>query len=180
MTADLQIEMLRSPPGETDAAALADILHACVLDGASVGFVLPFAVAAAREYWEASVFADLTPGSGRRLFLARTGGETVGTVQLILAGMPNQTHRADVSKMLVHPRARRRGVAARLLAALEAQALAEGRTMLVLDTLTGDVAEGMYAKLGYETAGRIPDYARDTRVDELRATTVMYRRLGGG
>ena len=79
MTPDLQIEMLRAPPGEADAAALADILHACVLDGASVGFVLPFAVTAARDYWEASVFADLTPDSGRRLFLARAGGETVGT-----------------------------------------------------------------------------------------------------
>lgn len=174
--ADLQIEMLAAPPGAADLEALADILHACVHDGASVGFVLPFALEAARGFWTRAVWPALEAG-GRRLFLARVDGAAVGTVQLALDVMPNQTHRAEVSKLLVHPAARRRGVGRALMLALEAAARAEGRTLLTLDTLAGDKAEGLYGGLGFELAGRIPDYARDTRVNELRATSVMFKRL---
>ncbi|MFN3523193.1 MAG: GNAT family N-acetyltransferase [Phenylobacterium sp.] len=174
--AGLRIEVLTAPPGPAELEALGEILHACVHDGASVGFVLPFSRQAAREFWTGAVWPALETGE-RRLFLARLDGEVVGTAQLCLAAMPNQTHRADVSKVLVHPAAQRRGIGRALMQTVEATARAERRTLLTLDTLTGDKAEGLYAGLGFELAGRIPDYARDTRVNELRATSVMFKRL---
>lgn len=174
--AELQIEVQFAPPEGEDVEALADILHACVHDGASVGFILPFDQAQARRFWTDAVFPAVAKG-GRRLFVARLDGEIVGTGQLIVDTMPNQTHRADVAKVLVHPKAQRRGIGRALMLAIEGQAREERRSLLVLDTLTGDKAEGLYLSLGYELAGRIPDYARDTRVDELRATSVMFKRL---
>lgn len=176
MSAAFDIEMLRTPPGEAETDALAEILHACVLDGASVGFILPFEMSAARAFWTRTVSPGLAAGT-RRLFLAHLGGEVVGTVQLNLDTMPNQAHRADVSKLLVHPKARRQGLARALMEALEAQARAEGRTLLTLDTRSGDAAEPLYLSLGYELAGRYPGYARAPRMDVLEATSLMFKAL---
>jgi GNAT superfamily N-acetyltransferase len=100
----------------------------------------------------------------------------VGTVQLVLAQPENQPHRADLSKMLVASRARRRGLGAALLAAAEQLARDCGKTLLVLDTNTGSDAERLYARLGWARVGEIPDYSIQPH-GGLRATTVFYKRL---
>jgi ribosomal protein S18 acetylase RimI-like enzyme len=101
----------------------------------------------------------------------------VGTVQIDLAVPPNQQHRAEVLKLLVHPSARRRGIARALMIAVEAVAQAEGRTLLTLDTWTGGNAESLYRSLGYVTVGVIPRYARGSTTPELEPTTIMYKEL---
>ena len=155
---------------------LTDILHACVHAGASVGFILPFAPQDARAFWETRVFPAVRSG-GTRLFLAQDGVRVVGTVQLGLALPPNQPHRADVAKMLVHPEARRRGIARGLLRALDAQARVLGRTLLVLDTRSGDPAQALYASEGFRVAGEIPGYCLNPFDRHLEATTYMYKPL---
>jgi GNAT superfamily N-acetyltransferase len=109
--------------------------------------------------------------------VVRWGARIVGTVQLDLAVPPNQQHRAKVAKLLVHPAARRRGVARALMTALEAIAQSEGRTLLTLDTVTGGSAEPLYLSLGYISAGVIPRYARGSLRPDLEATTIMYKEL---
>jgi GNAT superfamily N-acetyltransferase len=109
------------------------------------------------------------------VLVARLGGRVVGTVQLKLAQLENQAHRADVAKLLVHSSARRRGVAEALMAAVEGLASAEGRWLLVLDTLEGSDAERLYRRLGWSEAGSIPDYALVP--GGSAATTVFWKRL---
>jgi GNAT superfamily N-acetyltransferase len=157
-------------------SGLAELLHAAVHAGASVGFVLPFAVADAEGFWRERVLPGIESGE-RRVLLARWDERIVGTVQLMPAAMPNQRHRAEVAKLLVHPEARRRGIARQLMLDLEPIARQEGRTLLTLDTRTGDAAEPLYLALGYKVAGVIPGYARGPHGPELEATTVMYKVL---
>jgi ribosomal protein S18 acetylase RimI-like enzyme len=97
---------------------------------------------------------------GRRLVLAAfADGELVGTVQVVLALPPNQPHRGEIAKLLVRRSARRRGIAERLMDCAEQEARAEGKTLLVLDTVTGDAAERLYMRLGWTRVGEIPNYA---------------------
>jgi ribosomal protein S18 acetylase RimI-like enzyme len=112
----------------------------------------------------------------RRVVVARWDARIVGTVQLDPQST-NQQHRAEVAKLLVHPAARRRGVARALMMALEAIAHAEGRTLLTLDTWTGGYAESLYRSLGYVSAGVIPRYARGSLTPDLEGTTIMYKEL---
>jgi GNAT superfamily N-acetyltransferase len=157
------------------ADELAGVLRACVLAGASVGFELPFPQEEARAFW-LGLHGAVERGERRLFALRDADGRIDGTLQLVLAGMPNGRHRAELSKMLVHPRARRRGLAQALVRHAEAVALALGRTLIVLDTCTGEPAEGMYLKLGYARCGEIPQYA--TMPDgRLGATTFMYKLL---
>lgn len=156
--------------------ALADILHASVLAGASVNFVLPFRPAEAEAYFLEKVLPPLAAGT-RTLLVARAGGAIVGTVQLDADTPPNQPHRAEVTKLLVHPNARRRGIGRALMAAAETAARAAGRTLLTLDTRTGDAAEPLYASLGYVTVGRIPGYCVAPSGQGLDSTTIMYKTL---
>lgn len=156
---------------------LAEILHASVHDGASVGFILPFVRDDAEAWWRRKVAGGLASG-GLALLAARSGARIVGTVQLDTDTPPNQPHRAEVRKLLVHPDHRRRGIARALMAAVEAEAVARRRWLLTLDTRTGDGAEPLYLSLGYAVAGRIPDYCRDTLTARFDPTTVMYKRLG--
>ncbi|WP_421783997.1 GNAT family N-acetyltransferase [Kiloniella litopenaei] len=156
---------------------LADLLHACVLDGASVGFVLPFSKEDSLQFWRNQVRPGVV--SCQTLLMVYIAGEQViGTVQLCCSTMPNQSHRADVSKLLVSPLFRKRGIAKALMAELETQAKMRGKSLLTLDTRTGDSAEPLYNQLGYKTAGVIPDYCRDAH-DKTRfdPTTYMYKRL---
>lgn len=155
---------------------LAEILVACVRGGASVNFMLPFGPAEARAFW-----GSLAPRieAGHIVLLgAETDGRLIGTVQLQLAMQPNQTHRADLAKLLVHPDARGRGIAAALIAAIEAEAASLGRTLITLDTITGSTADRLYRRLGYVAAGAIPDYARMPD-GPLAETTLFYKRLAG-
>jgi GNAT superfamily N-acetyltransferase len=125
-------------------------------------------------FWR-SVAADAAQG-GRILIVARDASGIVGTVQVIPAGPENQPHRADVAKMLVHRRARRQGIGAALMRAAEEAARKAGKTLLVLDTASGD-AERLYTRLGWTFAGTIPDYALWPQ-GGLCDTRLYYRMLG--
>lgn len=155
---------------------LADLLHACVAAGASISFVQPFGIEDSTAFWCRKVQPGLADGS-RVLFVARHEGRLAGSVQLNLDTPPNQPHRAEVNKLIVHPDCRRLGIARSLMQALEEEARARARRLITLDTRTGDRAEPLYTSLGYETAGIIPAYSRDVASDRLDATTIMYKRL---
>ena len=170
----IEIRRLDAAGVRAELDGLSRVLADCVEGGASVGYLSPFSPAQSRgafEEWNDEI-AD-----GRRVLLAAfDGGELVGTVQLVFAWQPNQPHRADVAKLLVHPSARRRGVAQLLMERLEAEARAEGKTLLVLDAVTGGTAARLYERLGWTTVGVIPDYALypDGRPCD---TTVFYKAL---
>ncbi|HEY0996124.1 MAG TPA: GNAT family N-acetyltransferase [Gemmatimonadaceae bacterium] len=138
--------------------ALCAVLIDCVEGGASVSFMPPMTHAKAAAFW--SGVADGVARGERALLVAEDeAGGVVGTVQLVLALPENQPHRADVAKMLVHRRARRLGVAARLMTAVEQVARDEGRRVLVLDTVTGSDAERLYTRAGWTRVGEVPEYA---------------------
>ena len=155
---------------------LAAILLDCVAGGASVGFMADLDAAKAQSFWRG--VADGVARGERVLIVAEApDGMLAGTVQVVWAVPDNQPHRGDVAKMLVHRRARKQGVGAMLLRAAEDAARMAGRTVLVLDTVTGSDAERLYARGGWTAVGSIPDYALfpDGR---LCATTVFYKTIG--
>jgi GNAT superfamily N-acetyltransferase len=159
MSAADQIEIRRLEGAELQAQldGLAAVLADSVAGGASVSYLAPFSEAQARAEFEAMA-ADAE--RGRRVLLgAFAEGRLVGTVQVILALPPNQPHRGDIAKLLVHRSARKRGIAQLLMERAEAEARAEGKTLLVLDAVTGDDAERLYARLGWTKVGVIPGYA---------------------
>jgi GNAT superfamily N-acetyltransferase len=158
--------------------ALAGILHAAVHAGASVSFILPFSLDDSRAFWRDQVVPRVAAGA-RRVLVARLDGRISGTVQLDLATPPNQGHRAEVLKLLVLPDARRHGIARALMIALEEVARAERRTLLTLDTRTGDLAEPLYLSLGFIRVGVIPHYARPPHSPQLEPTTIMFKELAG-
>jgi GNAT superfamily N-acetyltransferase len=171
-----QIEIRRLGVAEAHAHVdeLAAVLADCVAGGASVSYMAPFSHEDARGVFEA-VAADVE--QGRRLILAAFAeGRLVGTVQVILALPPNQPHRGEIAKLLVHRSARKRGIAQLLMEHAESEARAEGKTLLVLDTVTGDPAERLYARLGWTRVGVIPSYALypDGRPCD---TTVFWKKI---
>jgi GNAT superfamily N-acetyltransferase len=137
---------------------LSDVLIDCVHGGASVSFMLPMTREKARHFWQASA-ASAARGERFIVVAEDESGSIVGTVTVITALPENQPHRADVAKMLVHRRARRRGLGAAVLAAAEREARKRGKTVLVLDTVTGSDAERLYANNGWQRCGEIPLYA---------------------
>lgn len=155
MTTPVTIHRLHSV-GEPQLEQLARLLVDCVEGGASVNFMLPLTLERARGFWQ-RVADDVAQGL-RVLLVAQQAGEIVGTVQLVLDLPENQPHRADVAKMLVLRRMRRRGVGALLMREVEAAALACGRTLLLLDT-SSDEAERLYRRLGWQPFGTVPGYA---------------------
>lgn len=155
-------------------AGLAALLVDVVENGASVNFMAPFTLTEATAFWS-KVVGRLVKGE-LRLLAAKDQSGVVGTAQLVLAQPPNQLHRADVAKVVVHSRARRQGIARCLMEQLELLAAAEGRELLVLDTVTGGAGESLYARLGYTTVGSIPEFCR-LPTGELVGTTVMFKRL---
>lgn len=155
---DITIRRLGANEAAASAEALADVLIDCVQGGASVSFMWPLPHAKAMDFWRG--VADGVARKERVLLVAEdSGGAIVGTVQLITAMPDNQPHRADVAKMLVHRRARRQGVAQRLMAAVDDAARDAGKTILVLDTVTGGDAERLYERAGWQRVGVVPDYA---------------------
>ena len=170
------VEIRRLTPAEVreHLDALASVLEDCVAGGASVSYMAPFSHEDACGAFEGFV-ADAE--QGRRVILAAfADGALVGTVQVILAVPPNQPHRGEIAKLLVHRSARKRGIAQLLMAGAEAEARVEGKTLLVLDTVTGDAAERLYERLGWQIVGVIPGYALypDGRPCD---TTVFYKSL---
>ncbi len=154
--------------------ALADLLIDCVEGGASVSFMHPLAPEKALAFWR-RVGEGVAAGA-RALLVAEDDGGVVGCVQLVFDLPENQPHRAEIAKMLVHRRARRQGVGAALMLAAEAEARAAGKTLLVLDAVTGGDAARLYQRLGWQTVGVIPGYALWPRGGEC-ATTFFYKSL---
>jgi GNAT superfamily N-acetyltransferase len=160
-------------PSEVELAQLADVLCDCVAGNASVSFMQPFTIERALAFWR-DVAEGVTSGE-RVLLAAEDASGIVGTVQLVLSLPENQPHRADLVKLLVHRRARRRGVAAQLMQAAEQAAKDCGKTLLVLDTASGE-AERVYERQGWQRVGVIPRYA--LLPDGAPCdTTYFYRQL---
>jgi GNAT superfamily N-acetyltransferase len=163
--------------GEREIRALSDVLIDCVEGGASVSFMWPMTVEKARAFWAKA--AESAARGERLIYAAEDGsGAIVGTVQVVLDLPENQPHRGDVSKMLVHRKARKLGVGAALLTAAEQGALAAGKTVLVLDTASDD-AERLYRRQGWQYSGTIPDYALMPD-GAFCATHIFYKRLQPG
>lgn len=158
----------------SEATQLAEVLIDCVDGDASVSFMHPLEPGRAEAFWR-RIGADVARGA-RILLVAEDEVGIAGTVQVALDLPENQPHRADVAKMLVHRRARRRGAGEGLLRAAEAAAQAAGRSLLVLDTATGSDAERLYRRLGWTLAGVIPDYALFPR-GGFCSTSVFYRNF---
>ena len=155
MTDAIRIRRLHTI-GEREIQGLSDVLIDCVEGGASVSFMLPMTRAKAETFWR-NAAAGVARGE-RVVLSAEDETGIVGTVQIILTQPENQPHRGDLAKMLVHRRARRRGIGAALLVAAERSALDAGKTLLVLDTASDD-AERLYARQGWQRCGIIPNYA---------------------
>ena len=153
---EADIIVLDAAAAQAAIGELSDVLVDCVAGGASVSFMLPFGHADAAKFFEKVI------GSVARnetlLVAAKLNGYIVGTVQLGLDMPPNQPHRADIKKLLVHRSARKHGIGAALMQRAEQEAKARGRTLLVLDTASGD-AERLYARSGWQRVGLVPDYA---------------------
>ncbi|OYX02322.1 MAG: hypothetical protein B7Z14_03705 [Bosea sp. 32-68-6] len=159
MTKDdaITVEPLDAQAAHAAIPALAEILADAVDSGASVGFMQWNGQADYTAFWT-GVAADVAAGR-TILFAARQGADVLGTAQLQLVGKPNQPHRAGIAKVLVHSRARRRGIAQKLMQAAEIAARQAKRDLLVLDTDEHGAARRLYGKLGWIEVGTIPRYA---------------------
>ncbi|MCC6392395.1 MAG: GNAT family N-acetyltransferase [Bryobacterales bacterium] len=155
-------------------SGLCALLSDAVDSGASIGFLPPLDPIEALAYWD-SVRLAVHDGSCI-LLAAFEGAELAGSVQLDLCMRANGSHRAEVTKLMVHRAARRKGLGTALMAAVEEAARAAGRSLLVLDTRKGDPSEAVYRGTGYQVAGEIPNYARSAN-GELRPTVLFYKQI---
>ncbi len=155
-------------------ASMESLLEDSVNNGASVGFIAPLNAVENIEYWQ-SVTDGLIAGT-QKCFVAICGDEVLGSVQLSLCHKANGSHRGEIEKLLVKTSARGQGIAKRLMAHLEAAAIKQSLSLLVLDTRLGDVASHLYRSLDYQEAGQIPNFARSSD-GELAATVYFYKQL---
>jgi len=163
---------------DIDLYQLATLLHATVHDGASVSFILPFTHQDSLDWWRAKILPQAMTNQRQILIVRHTATNSIiAAVQLILDMPPNQRHRAEVAKLLVHPEHRRHGLARALMTAIEHIAIEENRTLITLDTITGSSAEPLYKSLGYQLSGTIPNYARATHTPTLESTSIYYKLL---
>lgn len=169
-----KIELLSDEQAKPLLPQLVALLRDSVNGGSSVGFLPPLASEAAEEYW-LETFNELTQGK-RILLVSREAGDVTGAVQLALVTKQNGLHRAEVQKLLVHTRFRKRGIARALMGAAEEAARKAGRTLLVLDTEQDSIAEQLYVKCGYTRAGVIPHYALGAD-GSLISTVVFYKLI---
>jgi GNAT superfamily N-acetyltransferase len=174
VSAKAEIVPLAAPIADSELDQLADVLVDCVAGGASVSFMSPFSHDSALGFFR-KVAGSVAAGD-TVLLAARLDGKIVGTVQLGLDTPPNQPHRADIKKMLVHRAARGRGIGAALMAAVEEEARRHGRWLLVLDTVPGENGHRLYLRGGWTQTGLVPDYAvfPDGRLCD---TAIMWKRL---
>ncbi|MBE7183097.1 MAG: GNAT family N-acetyltransferase [Methylobacterium mesophilicum] len=155
--APISIRTLQPEEVSSRISELSDLLLDCVEGGASVSFMAPMARETAEGFWRG--VAGRARDGAVVVLVAETDGVVVGTAQLVTGLPENQPHRADVAKVLVHRRARNRGVAQRLMEAVEAEARGLGRTLLVLDTVPDTPAYRLYRRLGWQEVGRVPGFA---------------------
>ncbi|HMF07837.1 MAG TPA: GNAT family N-acetyltransferase [Thermoanaerobaculia bacterium] len=168
------IERLAVPAGEKDLRALAEILVDAVDSGAAVSFLAPLTRETARDWWREILS---TSHSGAIFLVARDQESIVGTVQLHPAWAPNQPHRAEVSKLLVHRRARGGGLATRLMQEIEEAGNRAGFTLLTLDAKAGGPAERLYRRVGWTPVGTIPGFALDPDGRTPHDAVIFYKRL---
>ena len=169
------IRILDADAATASIPDLCEVLSDGINGGASLGFMLPFTPDDAVAYWQ-EIVAAVNAGS-IILAVAEHEGRIVGTVQVGLAAKPNQPHRGDLMKLLVHRSARGFGLSRKLMEAVEAESARRGRTLLVLDTATGSEAEAIYPRFGWERVGVIPDYALWPQGGYC-GTTLFYKRIG--
>ena len=174
-TGEVTIRELGKPIGTDALDQLSNVLIDCVDGGASVSFMQPMTRDKADHFWR-GVAAGVKANERIVLAACDATNTIVGTVQIILHQPENQPHRADVAKMLVSRNARRRGIAEALMNAIELVALREGKTLLVLDTVSGSDADRLYTRLGWTRCGMIPDYAL-LPIGGPTATTIFYKKL---
>jgi ribosomal protein S18 acetylase RimI-like enzyme len=167
------IERLRLPVGDTDLYALAGLLVDAVDSGAAVSF-LSLTLSEAEDWWRNQLSAS---AAGAIFLVARDAEGIAGSVQAHPSWAPNQPHHADVAKLIVHRRARGRGLGEQLMAAVEREAAAAGYRLLVLDSKRGDAGERLYRRLGWTVVGTIPRFALDTDGRTLHDTVVFYKEL---
>jgi acetyltransferase len=168
------ITIVRPDEGQMILPELIHLLQDTVAGGASIGFLPPLSEEEARQYWN-TVLQDVAQGT-QVLLVARDAGRVVGSVQLALATKPNALHRAEVQKLFVLRSQRGRGTGRALMLAVEQTARDQGRSLLVLDTRPGDVADQLYRKLGYQEVGVIPTYVRNA-AGAFEGTVVFYKAL---
>ena len=167
------IERLTLPVSDADLRQLAELLVDTVEAGSAVSFVSPLSIEKAEAWWRQTI----TGSQGAVFLIARDANGIVGTVQLHRAWAPNQPHRGEIAKLMVHPRARRSGVATQLMQAIETEARRTGLTLLTLDTKRGEGAEVLYRRTGWTVVGVIPNYAVDPDGKTLHDTVVFYKEL---
>jgi len=168
------IEVLSAPTRDSDFADLRALLRDAIESGASVGFMLPVREEEMLAFWQ-GILADVAAGT-RIVLVARDAGKIIGSVQLGLATKPNSRHRAELQKLLVLCSHRGRGLGCALMQAAESAALAQERTLLVLDTSATGNALGLYARFGYTEVGVVPCYAADPD-GPLIDTIIYYKQL---
>ncbi len=179
MTESITIRHLSPQESSEQVGALSAVLIDCVEGGASVSFMLPLTRERADTFWQG--VADGVAAGERILLVAQddSSGRILGTVQIVLKQPENQPHRADIAKMLVHRDARKRGIGAALMRAAEEAARRAGKTVLVLDTVTGSDAERLYERVGWTRSGVIPNYALWPK-GGFCDTTVFYKLISPG
>lgn len=172
----VSVRILDAHALDTNIDALEQLLIDTVADGAAISFLHPLPSDQARTFWESEVSNATTRGE-RALFAAFLDERLVGTVQLITAMPTNQPHRAEIAKMMVRPSSRRQGIGRALLLAALDHARALDKKLVTLDTRTGDVSQVLYASVGFQEAGVIPDFALDPDGQKLHPTTYMFKQL---
>lgn len=170
----VEVKRLDASAARDAVGDLAAVLVDAVEGGDSVSFMDGFSTDDARAFYE-SLLPELERGT-RVLLAAYVDSELVGTVQLVHAWPPNSQHRADVAKLLVHRRARGQGVGRALMEKLEHEARADGKTLLILDTVAERAADRLYGRLGWIRLGTVPDYALDPD-GSLCDATFFYKHL---
>lgn len=175
---DHSISTFELSPSDIDAhiGDLCRVLMDSVADGAAISFMQTLTEADSERFWRRDVRRGVECGD-RHLFGALAADRLVGTVQLVTRMPPNQPHRAEISKMIVHPESRRLGLGKALMKVALDAAKREDKTLVTLDTRTGDVSEAFYRNVGFAEAGVIPDFAFDPDGQARHATTYMYRYL---
>ena len=169
-----RIERLSLPDLPSDLQALSQLLVDIVAAGDAVSFVAPFDLEQAEDWWTRTLAAA---GENSVILIARDAGGIVGTVQLHPAWAPNQPHRAEVTKLLVHERARRTGLGTRLMASIEDEARRAGFTLLTLDAKRGGAAERLYRRMGWIEVGTIPRFAVDPDGRTPHDAVIFYKEL---
>ena len=171
----IEIEFLSPDTIDSHVSELAAMLNACIHAGANISFVLPHTLEDSLAFWSQNVRPAVLAGT-RALWVAKVGRCLAGSVQLDIGLPPNQAHRAEVTKLIVHPDYRGRGIAGALMLALEQRARLMERRLITLDT-ANEKAERLYLSLGYERVGTIPCFAKDPIEDRYDATTIMFKTL---